>query len=74
MNEDVENISFENVKTNEKLVLKKMDYGDQNLLIARYPLNAAQSWIESNENEICEWDNAKLDRKICMDNELGSEI
>jgi hypothetical protein len=70
-NDAIEDIAFENMKTMEKLVLKKMDNGDEKLLIARYPLNAAKSWIEANENEIYKLDNAKLERKICMNNDLA---
>jgi ABC-type proline/glycine betaine transport system substrate-binding protein len=36
------------------------------LLISRYPLDAAKSWIEANEKEIDEWNPKKLDRKITM--------
>jgi hypothetical protein len=54
---DVPGISIENVKTQEKLVIEaKIDHGKwKNLLISRYPLNAAKSWIEANEKEITEW-------------------
>jgi hypothetical protein len=65
----VEDISVENVKTNEKLVIKKNDDNTE-MLISRYPLNAAKSWIEANEKEIFEWNREKLDRKINMDDKL----
>jgi hypothetical protein len=72
--DNVDDISFENIKTNEKLVFKKKEEDDDDdewyLLISRYPLNAAKSWIEANEKEIYEWDRKKLNRKINMDGEL----
>jgi hypothetical protein len=72
---NVEDISFENVKTNEKLVIRKMEeYRDWMLLIARHPLNAAKSWIEENEEEISEWQNWKLKRIINLDNEMTIAI
>jgi hypothetical protein len=67
---NVENISIDNVKTKEKLVIKTKAADDDRwkimLMIARYPLNAAKSWIEANEKEIAEWDGRKLDRKISV--------
>jgi hypothetical protein len=63
-----EDISKKNVKTNEKLVIKKID--DDKMLISRYPLNAAKSWIEAYEREIIEWDYKKLNRIINIDGEL----
>jgi hypothetical protein len=58
-------ISFNNIKTNEKLVIKtKCDphcHWSKILLISRHPLNAAKSWIEANESE---WNTSKLNRKI----------
>jgi hypothetical protein len=68
----VEEISLKNVKTNEKLVIKKMD--DDKMLISRYPLNAVKSWIEAYEKEIIEWDGRKLNRQINMDGELTITI
>jgi hypothetical protein len=71
---DVESISLENAKTNEKLVIKKMEgyYDvDFNVLISRYSLDADKSWIEANEKEIIEWNDRELDRKINMDDELA---
>jgi hypothetical protein len=64
-NYNVEGISIENIKTDEKLVIKmKADNDDSILLISRYPLNAAKSWIEANESEIYELDTENVDRKI----------
>jgi hypothetical protein len=58
-------ISFDNAKTNEKMVIKtKMDGQWKKLFISRYPLNAAKNWIETNENEIAEWHTSQLNRKI----------
>jgi hypothetical protein len=61
-------ISIDNVKTNEKLVIKKANdaAGDEwkICLISRHPLNAAKNWIEENKNEIFEWTNWKLNRRI----------
>jgi hypothetical protein len=70
---NAKDISIDNVKTNEKLVIKKMkEDGERKWLISRYPLNAAKKWIETNEKEIYEWkwNNGKLNRKINMDHEL----
>jgi hypothetical protein len=69
---DVQDISFENVKTQEKLVVKTImhDLKWKMLLISRYPLNAAKKWIEANEKEIYEWNPEKLNRRINMDQEL----
>jgi hypothetical protein len=63
-----EEISIENVKTNEKLVIKNGFVGVGGvLLIWRYPLNAAKNWIEANQNEItAQWDRETLDRKITL--------
>jgi hypothetical protein len=71
--DNFEGISFENVKTNEKLVIKTKVFWWKLLLIMRYPLNAAKNWIEANEEEISEY-NRKLDRKIIMDEELSIEM
>jgi hypothetical protein len=74
-NDNVEDISFENVKTNEKLVVKTGIYDNgwmlQKLLVSRYPLNAAKSWIEANEKEIYEWTRWELNRKIIIDGEIA---
>jgi hypothetical protein len=66
--DNVEDISIDNVKTNEKLVIKKANRGDvwEELMISRYPLNAAKSWIEANEKEIAEWNGVELDRNIVL--------
>jgi hypothetical protein len=70
----VEDSSLENIKTNEQLVIKtnRDDVRKWHLLISRYPLNAAKSWIEANEKEISEWkwNTGKLNRQIIMDGEL----
>jgi hypothetical protein len=72
---NVEDISFENVKTNEKLVFKtKSGASWKTLMISRYPLNAAESWIEANEKEITEWNRWKLNRQINMDGEMKVAI
>jgi hypothetical protein len=72
---NVEDISFENVKTNEKLVFKtKSGANWKTLMISRYPLNAAESWIEANEKEITGWNRRKLNRKINMVGELTIAI
>jgi ABC-type proline/glycine betaine transport system substrate-binding protein len=71
--DNVEGISFENAKTNEKLVIKTEsahDDGWKMLMVSRYPLKAAKSWIEANENEISEWNKEKLYRKINMNESL----
>jgi hypothetical protein len=52
---DVPDTSFENVKTQEKLVIKKKRDYKWKLLISRYPLEAAKSWIETDKKEITEW-------------------
>jgi hypothetical protein len=50
-------------------VIKKANRGDvwEELMISRYPLNAAKSWIEANEKEITQWNGETLDRKISLD-------
>jgi hypothetical protein len=75
-NNNIEDNSFENVKTNEKLVIKIANHGDEErmLMIWRYPLKATKNWIEANEKEITEWDSQKLDRKIIMENDLRIAI
>jgi hypothetical protein len=69
----IEDISLEN-EAMEKLVIKTKrdadDDDDWNLLISRYPLDAAKSWIEATEKEILEWDPEKLNRKMTIDGEL----
>jgi hypothetical protein len=69
-----EDISIDNVKTNEKLVIKNIDDDEwsstSKLLVSRYPLNAAKSWIEANEKEIAEWNGEELDRKIILQDGL----
>jgi hypothetical protein len=72
-----EDISFDNVKTNEKLVIKMKAGGywkRMKLLIARYPLNAANNWIEANEKEMTEWNRENLERKIVLNAGLTIEI
>jgi hypothetical protein len=67
---NVQDISIDNVKTNEKLVIQtKSNPNWKKLMIWRYPLNADKSWIEANEKAInqCRW---KIDRKINIDYEL----
>jgi hypothetical protein len=44
------------------------------LLIARYPLNAANNWIEANEKEMTEWNRENLERKIVLNAGLTIEI
>jgi predicted methyltransferase len=69
-NNNIEDISFEkNVKTNEKLVVKKANHDAEweKLLIARYPLEAAKNRIRANVKEITEWDRETLDRTISLD-------
>jgi hypothetical protein len=70
--ENIEDISLENLKTSEKLVIKMKPNGNwKMLLISRYPLKAAKNWIEANEKEISEWiTSTYLDRRIYMDDEL----
>jgi hypothetical protein len=73
---NVEANSFDNLQTNEKLVIKKANYDAhyrhdewKTLLIARYPLKAAKQWIEANEQEIMQWDDhmdKEIDRKIML--------
>jgi hypothetical protein len=73
-NNNVEDISFEDVKTDEKLVIKTKAEADYNgewktLMVSRYPLKATKNWIEANEKEIAEWTEwtgRKLDRKISV--------
>jgi hypothetical protein len=61
-------ISIDNVKTNEKLVIKITNRGDVEgmLMIWRYPVKATKKWIEAYEKEIDEWDGEKLDRKMIL--------
>jgi hypothetical protein len=69
--EDVEDISIDNDKTNEKLVIKIANHGnEEKLLISRYPLKASKNWIEANENEITQWNGETLDRKITLQDGL----
>jgi hypothetical protein len=67
---NVVDISFDNINTNEKLVIKKVNTGDEELgmlLIWRYPLKAAKKWIDANEKEImADWNNEELNRKITL--------
>jgi hypothetical protein len=68
--------SFDNLQTNEKLVIKKANYDAhyrhdewKTLLIGRYPLKAAKKWIEANDNELIQFDDnkeKKIDRKIML--------
>jgi hypothetical protein len=71
-NDNFGDISFEDVKTNEKLVIKTKADKDTilQLMISRYPLNAAKSWIEANEKEIAEWYRKGFGRKITLQNGL----
>jgi hypothetical protein len=64
-----QNNSYENIKTDEKLVIKtkRQSYGKMMLLVSRYRLNAVEDWIEANEKEISEWHTSKLNRKINVD-------
>jgi hypothetical protein len=61
---------MDNVKTNEKLVIKIPILGDGDeegmIMIWRYPVKAAKNWIEANEKEITQWDSEKLDRKMIL--------
>jgi hypothetical protein len=78
-NDNLKDISFDNDKTNEKLVIKKAKFYDGwELWISRYPLNAAKSWIEANEKEISEWDwdymEKKRDRKLIWGEKLDQKL
>jgi hypothetical protein len=44
-------ISLENGRTNEKLVIKKMKW---DILICRYPMEASKDWIEAHEKDVLE--------------------
>jgi hypothetical protein len=66
---DVEHSPIENAITNEKLVITtKSGNWSKYVRISRYPLNAANRWIETNEKEISDQLNReKINRKINMD-------
>jgi hypothetical protein len=72
---NVEDISLENVKTNEILVIKTKSVDPwKMLMISRHPLKAPKYWIEANEQEIFDWDPEKLNRRINMDGEMTIAI
>jgi predicted GIY-YIG superfamily endonuclease len=58
------NISCENGRTNEKLTVKRAKHI---ILISRHPSEAANKWIEENENEIKKWTSKEKDRLIALD-------
>jgi hypothetical protein len=69
------NISLENDRTNEKLVIKKIQFNQQStngdgLLISRYPMEANDKWIEENENEILDWDFSQQNRQINLEENM----
>jgi hypothetical protein len=61
-------ISLENNKTNEKLVVKAggMYEEEERLLISRRPLKAAKRKIEEDEKEIFEWNEYIGPKRICL--------
>jgi hypothetical protein len=69
---NIEDISIDNVKTNEKLVIETKGadadgFGQKfTLMVGRYPVKATKNWIEANEKEIDEWDGEKLNRKMIL--------
>jgi hypothetical protein len=69
-NKNLPHICLDNVETNEQLVIKvtKWLHGRQ-MVISRYPSEAAKDWVEANEKEICDWDGRKIDRKFILEEE-----
>jgi hypothetical protein len=66
--------SGENVKTDEKLVIKVKEFNEWwiTLMISRHPFKAAKQWIEANEEEIFQWDTKiNPNRRIILDEELA---
>jgi ABC-type proline/glycine betaine transport system substrate-binding protein len=48
-----------------KVTTFEEEYGE--ILISRYPSEAATEWIEANEQEITNWDPWKVNRKIILE-------
>jgi hypothetical protein len=64
-------ISLNNNKTNEKLVMKAtVSVGGERLLISRHSSKAANTKhkIKEDEKEILEWEHYRGDKRICLDN------
>jgi hypothetical protein len=71
---------MENVETKEKLVIKKMashkvalesyELDQKMVLISRYPLNVDKKWIDTNEQEVLDWNYDEQDSRIQMDNPI----
>jgi hypothetical protein len=62
-------ISWNNEKTNEKLVVKTggiSDKGKERLLISRHPSKAAKRKVEEDEKEILEWNEDSGPKRICL--------
>jgi hypothetical protein len=75
-----QDISLENGRTNEKMVIKRgkdMQKINQKVtLISRYPLleaAAAKKWIEENEKEILDWKLVEQHRRISL-NRFNFEV
>jgi hypothetical protein len=66
-------ISLDNKKTNEKLVIKagagKSEDQDKLLMISRYSSKTAKHKIEEDEKEILEWHNYRGPKRICLTQE-----
>jgi hypothetical protein len=77
---NVEDISVENDKTKEKLVIKQTqdqvwgDLEEKTLVISRYPVNVAKNWIVANQEEITWWHGDSLNRHITLTNDLTKAI
>jgi hypothetical protein len=71
-NAERQDISLDNGRTNERLVIKTIDRYSLVVLISRYSVGAnQQEWIEANEREIMEWDFHEQNRRIRFDYSLG---
>jgi hypothetical protein len=62
---------LDNAETKEKLVIKsnKLNDRDWQMMISRYPSEAAKDRIEANVKEICDLDEREVDRKLILEEE-----
>jgi hypothetical protein len=73
-------ISQKNVKTQERLVIKKVSHNpkrclDERLrLISRYPLGATKQWVEANEEAVLDWKFWDQCRQISLGSHIKNTI
>jgi hypothetical protein len=71
-----EGICLDNDKTKERLLIKMKEVDKKEwevLLIARYPVESTNEWIDENENEVFDWNWEKeftSDKTIYLSKEL----